>query len=573
MKRVIILSSLLCCFCLVKAQITVKGVPKVKNLPTIKGKQDKSSQEDAKSTVDTLAKPATIQDDTYTGPAKVYVRAFWTNIEKLKTDNATASTITNAERAINSIKEKDPSYNTSALEAELKPWKDKAAKETGNANTTKAKKEETNNYFKEIWHKVIGIHSTGRDIEPGVTGKKYYDRVKAINITEYEEKKKELGVIDPKSYPGLIEAKLADYDDYVKRADRLKWNIVAMITKSADAPNLQDKLKFLNEAKYECMAVLLLSPNNEPFKKKLEEINKLMGNTQGEAAKFFTSDFHKEHLNKIVWSSKPLIIGKEKEMVAVIKNEFKTSEAIFGTVYLGMNVKDLMDGNVKLRVRIRIDGGTAVWGGDLSYFDLPLSAQGKSYIQFALLPDAQWFKENYAPYISQENWTYSYFIDNLVKAGDVSHEISCDLLFPALKLGEVESKLNLDLNAGITDLKTLSTKLHNELMASRQLPKAGMNNPGIESQMVSAANKLGWNDKFTKAIITSSNWTVRKNELTGAIINRTLGAVCVTKDPDGKCFYQEFSFSQDYTGSGNYSGTVKYYSYGGKREIGCDKIK
>ena len=147
--------------------------------------------------------------------------------------------------------------------------------------------------------------------------------------------------------------------------------------------------------------------------------------------------------------------------------------------------------------------------------------------QFALLPDAQWFKDNYAPYISQENWTYSYFIDNLVKAGDVSHEISCDLLFPAIKLGEVESKLNLDLNAGIGDLKTLSTKLHNELMASRQLPKAGMNNAGIESQMAAAANKLGWNDKFTNAIITSSNWTVRKNELTGTIVNRTLGAVCI----------------------------------------------
>ncbi len=298
-----------------------------------------------------------------------------------------------------------------------------------------------------------------------------------------------------------------------------------------------------------------------------------MGNTQGEAAKFFTSDFHKENLNKIVWSNKPLVIGKEKEMASAIKNEFRTGEAIFGTVYLGMNVKDLMDGNVELRVRIRVDGGTAVWGGDLSYFDLPLSVQGKSYIQFALLPDAQWFKDNYAPYISQENWTYSYFIDNLVKAGDVSHEISCDLLFPAIKLGEVESKLNLDLNAGIGDLKTLSTKLHNELMASRQLPKAGMNNAGIESQMAAAANKLGWNDKFTNAIITSSNWTVRKNELTGTIVNRTLGAVCITKDPDGKCYTQEFTFAQDYTGGGNYSGTIKFYSYGGKREIGCDKIK
>ena len=155
----------------------------------------------------------------------------------------------------------------------------------------------------------------------------------------------------------------------------------------------------------------------------------------------------------------------------------------------------------------------------------------------------------------------------------VSHEISCDLLFPAIKLGEVESKLNLDLNAGIGDLKTLSTKLHNELMASRQLPKAGMNNAGIESQMAAAANKLGWNDKFTNAIITSSNWTVRKNELTGTIVNRTLGAVCITKDPDGKCYTQEFTFAQDYTGGGNYSGTIKFYSYGGKREIGCDKIK
>ena len=263
MKRAIILSSILCCFCLVKAQITVKGVPKVKNLPTIKGKQDKSSQEEAKSTVDTLSKPSTTKDDTYTGPAKVYVRAFWTNIEKLKTDNATASTINNAERAINSIKEKDPSYNTSALEAEIKPWKDKSAKETGEANAAKTKIEDANNYYKEIWRKVIGVHSTGMDIEPGATGKTYYDRVKAINIEEYKEKKKELGTIDPKSYAGLTEAKLADYDAYVKRADRLKWNVVAMITKSADAPNLQDKLKFLDEAKYECMAILLLSPNNE----------------------------------------------------------------------------------------------------------------------------------------------------------------------------------------------------------------------------------------------------------------------------------------------------------------------
>jgi hypothetical protein len=91
--------------------------------------------------------------------------------------------------------------------------------------------------------------------------------------------------------------------------------------------------------------------------------------------------------------------------------------------------------------------------------------------------------------------------------------------------------------------------------------------------MVAAANNLGWNDKFSKAIITSSSWVTEKNSLTGVILYRYLGAVCTIKGTDGKCYYQEFTFRQDYTGGGGYSSTVKYNSYGGKREIGCDKLK
>lgn len=53
---------------------------------------------------------------------------------------------------------------------------------------------------------------------------------------------------------------------------------------------------------------------------------------------------------------------KKKEMASSIKTEFKTGEAIFGTAYLGINAKDIMNGNDELRIRIKIDGGTAVWG-------------------------------------------------------------------------------------------------------------------------------------------------------------------------------------------------------------------
>jgi hypothetical protein len=517
---------------------------------------------------------ATAQDPGYTGPAKVQVKMFWAQIEKLKAGTGTPSTVSNAERAIKMVKENDKAYNTADMEAAVKPWKEKADKEQTDKQNTNAKEDAERNYYKNLWAKMVSVYSTGRDIEPGVTGKTYYDRVTELNLAAYNEKKKTAGVIDPKSYIGLIEQILADYDNYLIRADRLKWNVIKPMTDSRNVSDPQKKIDVLENVKYECEAILILSPNNAPFKQKLDEVNKLLGSAAGEAAKFYTSDFHKQHLNSIVWSTKPLVIGKENEMASSIKNDFKTGDYIYGTAYLGINAKDAMNGNSDLRVRIRVDGGTAVWGGDLSYIELPLAVQGKSYIQFALLPDVQWLKDNYAPYMAEENWTLSYLMDELARSGDIRHEITCELIFPTSKIRDVENKFSLDLGGGSAAIKNLATKLHNELMASRQLPKAGMSNPALENQMLAVMQKLpGWNEKFNKAIITSSVWTIKKNELTGVILYRYISVVGTCKNADGTCFTQEFTFRQDYTGGGNYEGTAKYNSYGSKREIGCDKIK
>ncbi|MFZ1307064.1 MAG: hypothetical protein WAR80_14565 [Ferruginibacter sp.] len=517
---------------------------------------------------------ATAQDPGYTGPAKIYVKSFWNHIDKLKAGTGTSSTINNAERAIKSVKETDKNYNTAEMEAAVKPWKEKAEKEQGDKKSADSKADDERLYYKNLWAKMVSVYSTGRDIQPGVTGKNYYDRVQELNLPEYQERKKALGEIAPKSYPALIDAMLADYDNYVERSERMKWVVVKAMTDSRNAANPQQKIDLLQHVKYECEAILILSPNNTPFKQKLDEVNKLLGSAAGEAAKFYTSDFHKEHLNSIVWSTKPLVIGKESEMSSVIKKDFKTGDYIYGTAYLGINAKDAMNGNTDLRVRIRVDGATAIWGGDLSYIELPVAVQGKSYIQFALLPDAQWLKDNYAPYLAEENWTLSYLMDELARSGDVSHEITCELIFPTSKIRDVKSKFSLDLGGGSTAIKTLATKLHNELMGSRQLPKAGMSNPALERQMLSVMEKLpGWNEKFNKAIITSSAWSIKKNELTGAILYRYIGVVGTCKNADGTCFTQEFTFRQDYAGGGNYEGTAKYNSYGGKREIGCDKVK
>jgi hypothetical protein len=514
------------------------------------------------------------QDPSYTGPAKAQVRSFWSQIEKLKAGTATASTVSNAERAIKMVKENDKDYNTADMEAAIKPFKEKADKEQSDKKSATAKKDEERTYYKELWAKMVSVYSQGNDIEPGVYGKVYYDRVQGLNLAEYKERRKGAGEVDPKSWIGLIDAMLADYDNYLTRTDRMKWTVVSPMTESRNAANPQKKMDILQNIKYECEAILVLSPNNAAFKQKLDEVNKLMGSAAGEAAKFYTSDFHKQHLNTIVWSIKPLVVGKETEMASSIKNDFKTGDYIYGTAYLGINAKEAMNGNDNLRVRIRVDGATAIWGGDLSYIELPVAVQGRSYIQFALLPDAQWLKDNYAPYLAEENWTISYLMDELARSGYISHEITCELIFPTSKIRDIESKFSLDLGGGSEAIKTLATKLHNELMASRQLPKAGMSNPALEKQMLAVMEKLpGWNEKFNKAIITSSAWSIKKNELTGVILYRYISVTGTCKNADGTCFTQEFTFRQDYTGGGNYESTAKYNSYGGKREIGCDKIK
>lgn len=586
MKRTSITISLVLALAICQAQVSVRVRENARGREVEVSARtnpsgSKSNKESNPSTTktpaaDTVAKPSgsAKPDDAYNGPAKVALKSFWRQLENLRAGTGTASTLNNAERMLKQVKEQDPSYDVAALETEVAGYRALANKAAGEQKATADKANTQREFFREIYNKVTGIYSKGSDIQPGVTGKTYYERVKEIDFTAYQEKKKEVTGQENSSFITSIDGALADYDNYVKRADRLKWNVTEPMTKSRNAANPQDKTAILEEARYECMAVLLVSPGNTPFKQKLDDINKLLGAADAEAAKFFTSDFHKENLNKIVWSTQPLVIGKEKEMASVIKNDFKSGDFIYGTAYLGVKAKDAMGSTTNLKVWIKVDNGTAVWGGDLSYIEVPVAVQDKSYIQFALVPDAQWLKDHYAPYLAEENWTLSYLMDELARSGDISHSITCELMFPTNTTDDIESGFSLDLGAGSASLKTMAAKLHEQMMATRQLPKAGsLNTAALAKQCLDAVNGLGWNDKFLNCIITSSSWSIAKNELTGAILYRYIGAVCTIKGNDGKCYYQEFGFRQDYTGGGSYSSTVKYNSYGGKREIGCDKLK
>ena len=94
--------------------------------------------------------PSGKPDETYSGPAKVQLRAFWRSLEKLRGGSKTPSDLSNAERMLKQVKENDPSYNVSALETEVTAYRDNANKEAKALSDATGKENEEKNYFKEV---------------------------------------------------------------------------------------------------------------------------------------------------------------------------------------------------------------------------------------------------------------------------------------------------------------------------------------------------------------------------------------------------------------------------------------
>lgn len=512
------------------------------------------------------------QDTNYNGPAKVQLKSFWRYMEKLRAGDKSPGTLGNAVRMLDQVKQADPSYNVSAIEAELKPYVDKDKQATVSANENKNKNEEDARFLRDMWNTLVNIYSKDDHGPMGAnSGEEFLARAKQLDLSRFYKIKDEASGAEAGKTLKLVDDVLKDYNAYLDRC-KLIDRVYGYINDSKSG-SPEEKMENLNQAKMLCEGVLLIVPDRQDFKQKINDIAKLTGNVNTDVAKFFTSDFHKENLNKIVFSTKPLLIGKEKEMTSFIKNDFKPGETIFGTVYLGRTVKEAQDGKPMLKINFTVEHGREVRGEE-TYLLVPDAAQSKSYFQFALVPDVQWLKDNYKNYIDDNNWTIILMAEALADDNsDPVQKVKVELDFWKPGAENMKADFSYDISDGAAALKSLTKKLRADHLASVQLPKAGMSNPSLEQQMLAVANGLGWKEKYTRTIIKSSEWYISKNQLTGAIIYRGLAAVCITKDEEGRCYYQEFTFTQDYTGGGSYSSKLKFGGYGGKKELTCDKIK
>jgi len=83
-----------------------------------------------------------------------------------------------------------------------------------------------------------------------------------------------------------------------------------------------------------------------------------------------------------------------------------------------------------------------------------------------------------------------------------------------------------------------------------------------------AAGK-GWNEKFTKAKLVSKDWNIKRNDITGVILARTVDASVYAVWPDGHCSYQVFGFTQTYDGAKYQEGNTFLESVGAQGRCEC----
>ena len=114
-----------------------------------------------------------------------------------------------------------------------------------------------------------------------------------------------------------------------------------------------------------------------------------------------------------------------------------------------------------------------------------------------------------------------------------------------------------------------------ERTANNALPAKGMKNDDLEQSTLTAAqawaNSYSWKEQLEYVYITSRDWSILRNKLTGIQTGRRIQGVITMKRDDGLCSYQQAIFEQAYNGTG-YQATVMTGVVPGQNKLDCGKI-
>ena len=279
-----------------------------------------------------------------------------------------------------------------------------------------------------------------------------------------------------------------------------------------------------------------------------------------------TSSMHEKYMGQIVWANKPEGIAYKNENEALFVQEATLGEEI--------------------RFRVYMDNSLTNY---LKHMSLP-TVHGRYIVKYYLDGkeiDSRTFQENEFTRDAKRNYTTFRgalkTLGNKLATGEDEfqtvlmrneslftvgqHKFKMEIMpfqdYPEEYIGEVVASGELTLN--------VKGKLFDPNDEKVCLPKAKMNNATLEAKVLKAFKAKGWEETPKEVRIVSPKWNIVRNQYTGIITSRYIDAI-VGSEKNGECFYQEFSFYQDYNGSA-YQSEMYLSGIGSQTKVSCGCMK
>ncbi len=131
-----------------------------------------------------------------------------------------------------------------------------------------------------------------------------------------------------------------------------------------------------------------------------------------------------------------------------------------------------------------------------------------------------------------------------------------------------EGEFTLDGSQGMDKLTNIAQELRKKQLSKVFLPTGGALNTTILQQQTM---KLWTGDETPlRAVITSDEWKIHRNDYTGVIEYRDAWTALAVKKTSGICWIFYMAIRQDYNGSGY--GTTIFGAMGDGEEIPCENV-
>lgn len=309
---------------------------------------------------------------------------------------------------------------------------------------------------------------------------------------------------------------------------------------------------------------------DEAKKKEEEKIKALMAKDEG-----VTNSTHEKNLQKIIFSSTE--ISRDNPNESQFGKEFKITSPVYFRIYLKNSIynevqrteaSSIFETHLGIACKIYLDGVIAYEG------PMPVKNDGIVFL-----------KEGDRKTLTSISGAFNFNGDKLGSLAYIralvsqesklttgNHNLKFEL-FPSYK--SIKPATNQPMATGEFVLVVTGGFVNpaNNVVC---MPKAVKKDATLETKYKECVKKYLVNNEkdavMKSFVLLSSDWEIRKDDITGKPISKTVYGAAGLSYKNGKCTYETFSFTQNWNGS-SYSTTIETSSTNQDGDIFCDCLK